>query len=93
MSANNGVYILKSPVHPDADVFEYRVVHAMSIENITNEPDTKGFNTEQLRRYFSKCVVFHNKTMALCVADEVVQECGFVEYGIQSISLPFCFPR
>lgn len=64
MSADNGIYILKSPVHPDLGEFEYRVGYAMAIENINYEPDIEGFNTEQLKRYFEQCSVLYDRAEA-----------------------------
>lgn len=93
MSADNGVYILKSPVPPDSGEFEYRVTHAMAIDNINYEPDVEGFNTERLKRYFGSCHVFRDKSKALINADEIARECEILEYGIQFIDLPFCFPE
>lgn len=93
MSADNGVYVLKSPVHPDVGEFEYRVTHAMAIENINHRPDVEGFNTEQLKRYFGRRPVFFNRVEALVSADEIAQGCEILEYGIQFINLPFCFPE
>lgn len=92
MSANNGIYVLKSPVHPDFIEFEYRVLHAMSIENINYEPDIEGFNTGQLKRYFGQCIVFYDRVEALIEADGIAQRYEVLEYGIQFISLPFVFP-
>lgn len=97
MSDDNGVYILKSPVYPrlvpKSREFEYRVTHAMAIENINYEPDREGFNTEQLRRYFGQCLVFYDRTRSLAKADEIARGCEVLEYGIQFISLPFVFPQ
>lgn len=93
MSADNGVYILKSPVHPDLGEFEYRVSYAMAVENINYKPNREGFNTEELKKYFGKCSVFYNRTEAIVFADEIAQTCEILEYGIQSISLPFVFPE
>ncbi len=93
MSADNGVYILRSPVHPDSSEFEYRVTHAMAIDNISYEPNMEGFNTEELKRYFGKCPVFYNRMEAFAKADDIAQECEILEYGIQLINLPFIFPN
>lgn len=95
MSADNGIYILKSP---KGDGFEFRIIHAQAIENIEYEPDREGYNTQELKRYFGKAKVFDNKEGAWKLAFEIEQDilsddfCPILEYGISSISLPFEFP-
>lgn len=97
MSADNGVYILESPLLCRTDFvaprFEYRVAYAMAIDNIQYEPDIEGFNTEELKKYFGKCFIFQDRMKALVKADKIAQECEILEYGIQFISLPFVFPE
>jgi len=96
MSADNGVYILRSPAADNE--FDYRVVHASAIDNITYEPDKKGFNTEQVMAYFGGAKVFHDNPAAMAeasyIADTVMADgfCPILEYGIQTIHLPFPFP-
>jgi len=93
MSADNGIYVLKSPVHEDMPgELEFRVTHAMAIDNITYEPDRDGFNTRVLIRYFGRCVVIRDRTEALVEADRLAQYYVILEYGIQFINLPFPFP-
>jgi hypothetical protein len=93
MSADNGIYILKSPVHKDIPgEFEFRVTHAMAIDNITYRPDCEGFNSEELIKYFGDCDVMYKRTEALVEADRQAQNCPILEYGIQFINLPFPFP-
>lgn len=93
MSADNGIYILASPVYEDVPhKHEYRVVHAMAIENIEYKPDREGFNTKELRRYFGKSPVFYDKAEALLEADRMAGECEVLEYGISTITIPFVFP-
>ncbi len=95
MSADNGIYILKSP---KGDGFEFRVIHAQAIENIEWEPDKEGYNTKQLRGYFGEAQVFTSDNEALReagrMADEVLADdfCPILEYGISDISIPFEFP-
>ncbi len=93
MSADNGVYVLKSPVHPDLGEFEYRVAYATAIENINYEPNMEGFNTQELKKYFGQCSIFYGRTEALILADRIAQPYEILEYGIQFISLPFIFPQ
>ncbi len=93
MSADNGVYILESPVHSDMPgTFEYRVVHCMAIENITFEPDREGYNTAFLVEYFERSAIFYDKELALLEAGRISDELPVLEYGIQTIKLPFPFP-
>ena len=93
MSADNGVYILRSPIRPNLSGYEYRVAHAMAIDNISYEPNKEEFNTEELKRYFGKCSVFYDRTLALLSADKIAQTSEILEYGIQFINLPFVFPQ
>jgi len=95
MSADNGVYILRSPVQGG---FEFRVVHAMAIDNIRYQPDTEGFNTKEIRQYFGSakvlCDVKAAEAEASYIADEIMADefCPILEYGITTINLPFPFP-
>ena len=97
MSADNGIYLLKSP-KDNADGFEYRVIFAQAIDNIywnekTNEeghePDPKS-----LINYFGKCEVFEDSDKAHNKAFEMEREilsdgfCFFLEYGISTIEIP-----
>ena len=93
MSADNGVYILKTPDGKNG--FEYRVVHAQAIDNIYWEhPDG---NPEQVVNYFGKCQVFKNGSDAFNKANDLVKEiisdefCPILEYGVSQISLPHIF--
>lgn len=98
MSADNGIYILKS------EGPEFRVVHAQAIENINWNEQTKSccdphyFNMEEVRRYFGKCKVFSNQVdadvEAVKLADEILGDtmCPILEYGISMIYLPCKFP-
>lgn len=96
MSADNGIYILKSP---KGKGFEFRVIHAQAIENINYEPDKGGFNTEQIKRYFDSAQVFSDEDQAWRKARDMAKEitsdefCFILEYGISSISIPFEFPQ
>ena len=96
MSADNGIYILKSP---KGNSFEFRVIHAQAIENINYDPDESGFNIEALKTYFGRAQVFSDEDKAAkeacSMADAVVGDtfCPILEYGISYISIPFKFPQ
>jgi hypothetical protein len=86
MSADNGVYILKTK---GSDGYEYRVSYAMAIENIEYEPDYGRFNKEMLIMIFGKSPVFYDETKSLkeaCrIKDSVINNDFWLEYGICEI--------
>ena len=89
MSADNGIYILVTPI-TDSKVFEYRVAHCQAIENIDYDP-------KYLNLYFGECSVFLTKTDALREAAKQEEEImtgpmPILEYGIQFIRLNTPFP-
>ncbi len=92
MSADNGVYILETPGHPDPTKKQYRVIHAQAIENVTSY-DPLWNQDECARDYFGKCQVFHDESEAFQEAqriyDEIMKDdfCPIVEYGISFIQL------
>ncbi len=93
MSADNGIYILRSPIsETHTGEYEYRVTHAMAIENIEYKPDKEGFSTQVVKDYFSRCGILRDRAKALAEADRLAQECMVLEYGIQFIYMSFPFP-
>lgn len=81
MSADNGIYVLKTPAANGADQ-EFRVIYASAIENIYWS-DTE-LDLEQLVRYFGRAKVFTNISDALLEAYRLyAAQGGYVEYGIQ----------
>lgn len=100
MSADNGIYILKTPAPAikkgDAYTnqhgkFEYRVAHTQAIENI----DYCHFYIPII---FGDCVVFTSKDAAEDEAFRMEKEIingdfPVLEYGISSIEKPFPFPN
>ena len=122
MSADNGIYILKSK---DG----YRVTDAQAIDNIywhytccdnpnvnfyednieyyqkclncgTINPDMvkkEEINSQTLKEYFEDSEVFKNEEEAMKKAielyKEVIDYCGIVEYGIQTIYYDKEFPN
>lgn len=99
MSADNGVYILKTPRRDDPTKSEYRVAHCQAIENVI-EPN--AFWAEVQPAYtvlrFGNSTVFDNEADALLEAgsieDEILSDefCPILEYGICEIQLPFDGP-
>ncbi len=99
MSADNGIYILKTPRRDDPTKSEYRVAHAQAIENVT---ERNAFWVEVQPAYavmvFGNSTVFDNKSDALVEAgsieDEILADefCPILEYGICEIQLPFNGP-
>ncbi len=94
MSADNGIYILKTPT-PDDGVFEYRVSHCQAIEDIWYEnPDG---NPDAVVDKFGDCEVFNDIDKAADLAFKMEKEileddfCPILEYGINNIELPHSF--
>lgn len=99
MSADNGVYILKTP-RPMVQTqkgwfspqhgFEYRVAHCMAIDNI-------DYSDLYLPVYFGDSEVFLDKDEAFLFASNLAQEimnngCP-LEYGVSFIEKPCEFPN
>jgi len=93
VSADNGIYVLKTPTENGEE--EFRVIHAQAIENLWDENE-EG-NPEQVISYYGKARVFHNKEDASKeikhLYDEIMSNpfCPILEYGICDISLPHPF--
>jgi len=96
MSADNGVYILVTPILTPRDEGrkEYRPSYMQAVENYlwdaesgeeTENPDIHIENARQMWKYAR--VVF-DRTKALKMADKMAQECAVLEYGIQFIEIP-----
>ena len=83
MSADNGIYILETPITGKK---EWRVTHAQAIENLHYQPP-KGWDMDpqEVVTYFGKSQVFHSKAEALLRADEMARGFAILEYGIQTI--------
>ncbi len=96
MSADNGIYILKTPSATSLGIqltfFEYRVIHAQAIGNIHYTPEVfipeidKPINALELIRYFGKAKVLGERGASL-LAEKMEKEIGYLEYGVCSISL------
>lgn len=94
MSADNGIYILRTIKQDNTpgQCFEYRVKHYMAVENIFDY-ETDKINLQMLKTYFGDCLVLNDKTSALILASELLDEYHVVEYGIQVIKLNIVFPH
>ena len=84
MSADNGIYILKTPKDGAEEEFEYRVIHAQGIDNIEDEDPAMVIS------YFGKCEAL-TKEEAQNKAFEMEEDCYILEYGISSIVLSHSF--
>jgi len=96
MSADNGIYILKSP-KCDGDGFEYRVTHAQAIENIEWNVPPGEFNDEMLQDYFGKCEILTEEEArkeAFAMEEDILSDgfCPILEYGISTIEMHRPFP-
>ena len=84
MSADNGIYILVTPTNNGGE--EYRVVHAMAIDNLDYDvPEGWDLNPEEVKNYFENTPVFGDEKEALDYAHELAKDWPFLEYGISSI--------
>lgn len=99
MSADNGIYILKSP-KDNGDGFEFRVTHAQAIENIYWNPDANeegpDVNPKSLIDYFGECELLTEQDAqdkALAIEKEILDDdfCPILEYGINTLEVPRSF--
>lgn len=96
MSADNGIYVLKTRIPAEAAFdlkadriikdFEYRVIHAQAIENISYNLETgecqPDFIPEEAYRYFSESPVFFDESEAFHYAHTEAKDCAILEYGV-----------
>lgn len=91
MSADNGVYILKT------DGPEYRVAHLQAVERVwwhhgpTGETNNPHVHIENARTMWEKCKVYKSETQALKEATKLLRTYDYVEYGISFIEIPLKF--
>lgn len=104
MSADNGIYLIETPIAEGSKEKEYRVKHAQAIDNIYWDEDkyypdhhNPEGNPSQVVAYFGECEVFTNLDDAWKLARKMEEEilsddyCPILEYGISSIKLPHPF--
>jgi len=96
MSADNGVYILESPIFgtaPDGTLVhvadEHRVAYAGAIENI--DDPTEGLKYEVI--LFGESLVYYNKQEAILWAHKIADNCVYLEYGVRVIKRDHAFPQ
>lgn len=105
MSADNGIYILQSPVEGVKDTFEYRVKDCQAIDNIyenfTSLIINDGVEYKLHLLYevmlFGESIVYSRKEDAMIVASKLedayhVNELP-LEYGIKTIRRQHPFPK
>lgn len=100
MSADNGIYILVTPIKSDDYVKHYRVIHCQSIEDIYWDADKKRMTDEiqpaMLREKFGTVQPFDGQATARDRAFEMAREIhdgGLpLEYGISEIHYDKPFP-
>lgn len=84
MSADNGVYILKTQSQDGG--FEYRVAQAMAIDNLTYDMPPGEIDPECAQGIFGESEVFTDRDKAWLsardVEDEIAQSGWFTEYGV-----------
>lgn len=77
MSADNGVYILRTKGP------EFRVVHAQAIDNIDYDPPQDlSFNPDVVLDYFGQSKVYKSEAEALLAARQIQKGLPICEYGI-----------
>lgn len=86
MSADNGIYILKTT---DNEKETYRVAHAQAIDNFgwyeQNEPEKFA---DYIKQVWGKSPTFFSIEKAYMYARELAQKYFYIEYGIQEIVRP-----
>lgn len=91
MSADNGVYILKTPSWPIRDhegytnqhgKFDYRVAHCGAIDNL-------DYSDLYLACYFGNSPILHDEDEAWKVARRMAETIVPLEYGISVIERKF----
>ena len=90
MSADNGIYILRTP---KGDKVEFRVAHLQAIENYeyderTNE-QTKDPNVHitNARKMWKDSPIFKTERSVLLFAEHMARDYSILEYGICFINI------
>lgn len=93
MSADNGVYILKTVIHSNENGVSkpidcYRVAHIQSIDDIEYFVKNQPYNIgAYIYLRWKDSPVFHNYKDAFDYAKKVAQCYPILEYGIEEINL------
>ena len=84
MSADNGIYILKTKEG------QHRVIHTQAIDNLYYSflPtfDHGKLISSRLLEYYGRCKYTYEKDLAMYIAGKVFDELDICEYGIQFIN-------
>jgi hypothetical protein len=94
MSADNGIYILKTQHRFKLGVFEWRVAECTNSENFTIDTSSAEplWNLPYVWNYFSKAEVHVTNEAALQQALALYEKCTICEYGIRPITMDQPFP-
>lgn len=98
MSADNGVYILRTPRPPKKEDnayinqggYEYRVAHCQGIKDVDDRP---MFSDLEIARHFGQSNVYLDQKEAMAQAEATYQAQDFVEYGTQMLKWENYFPN
>ena len=88
MSSDNGIVIGS---FPGKEGKEYRVIHAMALDNLDYEPDDSGFNSKIVADYFEDAHVFTMREEAILFAHKWSQDFLVLEYGVSHVAFPLSF--
>ena len=80
MSADNGIYILVSPI-PNSMRKEYRVSYAQAIDSLYYFPKDNVLNAAMEVYMFHKAPIFFTEEEAVDYAYFLSKKCGYLEYG------------
>lgn len=87
MSVDNGIYVFLTETEKGP---EYRVAYAHAIDSIYGKFNEQTFqydgNISSIRSTFGESEVFYTLNEALDKAEEIEQECDYLEDGICVIS-------
>jgi hypothetical protein len=97
MSADNGIYILKTPVRPgEGGGFEFRIAHVCAIENLLDiDPAARE---AYICAVFGQSWVFHSRRNAELAAEAIYEDLidsgRFTEYGgVATVEVSEPFPQ
>jgi len=97
MSADNGIYMLKTPSKTKVGSFEYRVREVHAIENIYDGNEPNGINERNLLTTFGGADVIETVEEAFSVAQAMHRQAcsdgNVVEYGVLMTELCTEFPK
>ncbi len=90
MSADNGVYILRTPA---ADGYEYRVEHLQAVENYTwddearQETDDVDIHIINARKMWGHSEVYTQEAKVFSKAFRIYSDLSVCEYGVAIIDI------